>query len=149
LEYLQSQYDQESHFKPTDPASLRDYIYWMHYAEGSLMPLLVFQLVISKVGERVPFLIRPLANKITDGIRAGFVQPRLKDHIAFLEQYLGQHEYVAGQFSFADIQMSFPLEAMATRLQGHYPNIQKYLARIHVRPAYQQAKARDPEQAQV
>ncbi|WP_017401289.1 glutathione S-transferase [Acinetobacter radioresistens] len=149
LEYLQSQYDQESHFKPTDPAALRDYIYWMHYAEGSLMPLLVFQLVISKVGERVPFLIRPLANKITDGIRAGFVQPRLKDHIAFLEQYLGQHEYVAGQFSFADIQMSFPLEAMATRLQGHYPNIQKYLAQIHVRPAYQQAKARDPEQAQV
>ena len=47
------------------------------------MPLLVFQLVISKVGERVPFLIRPLANKITDGIRAGFVQPRLKIILLF------------------------------------------------------------------
>lgn len=147
LEYLQRQYDPAAHFKPHDPAALQHYTYWMHYAEGSLMPLLVFQLVLNKVGEQVPFLLRPLAHKITEGIRAGFIQPRLKDHIAYLEQYLAQHAYFAGEFSFADIQMSFPLEAMATRLQGHYPHIQQYLKRIHTRAAYQQAKARDPEQA--
>jgi glutathione S-transferase len=112
----------------------------MHYAEGSLMPLLVFQLVMNNVGKNVPFFIRPVANKITDGVKAGFIGPRLKDHIAFIEQYLSEHDYFAGEFSFADIQMSFPLNALLTRTTGQFPNIRAFLKRIEMRPAYQRAK---------
>ena len=109
------------------------------------MPLLVFQLVMNNVGKNVPFIIRPIANKITDGIKAGFIRPRLKDHIVFLEEYLSQHDYFAGQFSFADIQMSFPLEAILTRTTGQYPNIQAFLTRIQSRPAFQRAKQKGIE----
>ena len=45
-------------------------------------------------------------------VKANFVRPRMKDHISFLENYLAEHEYFAGDFSFADIQMSFLLEAL-------------------------------------
>lgn len=145
LEYLQSQYDLDHQFKPQNDEDAFQYLYWMHYAEGSLMPLLVFQLVMNNVGKNVPFLIRPVANKITDGIKASFIRPRLKDHISFLEDYLAKHDYFAGQFSFADIQMSFPLEAILTRITGQYPHIQAFLKRIQTRPAYQQAKQKGIE----
>lgn len=140
LEYLQTKFDTTQRFKPQQDDDAFQYLYWMHYAEGSLMPLLVFQLVMNNVGKNVPFFIRPVANKITDGVKAGFIGPRLKDHIAFIEQYLSEHDYFAGEFSFADIQMSFPLNALLTRTTGQFPNIRAFLKRIEMRPAYQRAK---------
>lgn len=145
LEYLQEQYDPQQQFKPQDRADLQQYRYWMHYAEGSLMPLLVMQLVMNNVPQHVPFLVKPVAKKITAGVKAAFIQPRLKDHIQFLETYLASHDYFAGTFSFADIQMSFPLQALMTRAHGNYPNIQAFLQRIAQRPAY--ARALSKEQA--
>ena len=145
LEYLQEQYDPQQQFKPQDRADLQQYRYWMHYAEGSLMPLLVMQLVMNNVPQHVPFLVKPVAKKITAGVKAAFILPRLKDHIQFLETYLASHDYFAGTFSFADIQMSFPLQALMTRAHGNYPNIQAFLQRIAQRPAY--ARALSKEQA--
>ena len=142
LEYLQSTYDTESQFKPQDQATLQQYNYWMHYAEGSLMPLLVMNLVMSKVADQVPCLIKPIAKKITQGVQAGFINPRLGDHIPFIEQYLKLHDYFAGDFSFADIQMSFPIIAMQQRIKGQYPEMQAYAERLQQRPAYIRAKAK-------
>lgn len=143
LEYLQEQYDPQQQFKPQDRADLQQYRYWMHYAEGSLMPLLVMQLVMNNVPQHVPFLVKPVAKKITAGVKAAFIQPRLKDHIQFLETYLASHDYFAGTFSFADIQMSFPLQALMTRAHGNYPNIQAFLQRIAQRPAYTRALSKE------
>ena len=143
LEYLQESYDSTQQFKPQDPDHRQQYRYWMHYAEGSLMPLLVMQLVMSNVPQHVPFLVKPVAKKITAGVKAAFIQPRLKDHIQFLETFLASHDYFAGTFSFADIQMSFPLQALMTRTQGEYPNIQAFLKRIAQRPAYTRALAKE------
>lgn len=112
LQHLQESYDAAGLFKPADASARQQYRYWMHYAEASLMPLLVMQLVMNNVPQHAPWLIRPVARKISAGVKAGFVQPRLKDHIEFLEGYLAEHDYFAGQFSFADIQMSFPLQAL-------------------------------------
>ena len=143
LEYLQEQYDTQQQFKPQDHANKQQYRYWMHYAEGSLMPLLVMQLVMTNVPQHVPFLIKPVAKKITAGVKAGFIQPRLKDHVQFLESYLATHDYFAGTFSFADIQMSFPLQALVSRTQGEYPNIQAFIQRIAQRPAYLRAQGKE------
>ena len=66
----------------------------------------------------------------------------------FLESELAQRAWFAGaQFSAADIQMSFPLEAAAARggLDQRYPNLTDFLARIHARPAYQRALAQGGE----
>lgn len=139
LQHLQESYDAAGLFKPADASARQQYRYWMHYAEASLMPLLVMQLVMNNVPQHAPWLIRQVARKISAGVKAGFVQPRLKDHIDFLEGYLAEHDYFAGQFSFADIQMSFPLQALQLRSPGKYPHIQAFLQRISSRPAFQQA----------
>lgn len=141
LEYLRTTYDKDNKFSASNSDDDLQYQYWMHYAEGSLMPLLVMTLVLSFVPPQVPFVIRPLANKIVDGVKDGFIQPRLADHIEFLEQHLAQHDYFVDEFTFADIQMSFPLVALQERLKGKYPNIQAYVQRIQQRPAFQKAKA--------
>jgi glutathione S-transferase len=140
LDYLQQQYDLQHQFKPQQPAEQRQYSYWMHYAEGSLMPLLVMTLVMNNVSKHVPWVIRPIAEKISDGVKAGFVRPRVKEHILYLEDYLAKHDYFAGDFSFADIQMAFPLIAIQNRLHGKYPNIQAFVQRIQQRPAFQRAE---------
>lgn len=143
LEYLQQKDDLEGKFKPSSQQDIQQYQYWMHYAEGSLMPLLVMQLVMTKVPEQAPWLIKPIAHKIADGVKGAFIKPRLSDHIQFIEKHLAQHDYFAGSFSFADIQMSFPLEALNSRMKGHYPNIHAFIQRIGQRKAYQQAKAKE------
>lgn len=145
LEYLQQHYDLQAQFQPQQTSAQQAYQYWMHYAEGSLMPLLVMQLVLTKVPQQVPWLVRPVANKISAGIKAGFIQPRLKDHIAYLEAYLSEHDYFAGDFSFADIQMSFPLQALQSRTGHRYPQIAAYLQRVEQRPAFQRAREREQQ----
>ena len=140
LEYLQQHYDTQRQFKPQQASAQQAYQYWMHYAEGSLMPYLVMTLVMSNVPKHVPFLIKPIANKICDGVKGGFINPRLKEHSAYLEDYLSQHDYFAGDFSFADIQMSFPVVAMHERVKAHNPQMVTYAQRIQQRPAFKKAK---------
>ena len=142
LDYLQATYDTENKFKPQNSKDLMQYNYWMHYAEGSLMPLLVFNLVLTNVPKHVPFIIKPIAKKIAEGIKGGFIKPRLSDHIPFLENYVNEHDYFAGDFSFADIQMSFPIVALQERIGGKYPKMKAYAERIQQRPAFQKAKAK-------
>lgn len=145
LDYLIDHYDRARVFRPDDPALQREYAYWMHYAEGSLMPLLVMTLVLSMVPKKVPLLIRPVAHKIVDGVGEAFTHPRLKEHLHYLENYLTHHTYFAGDFSFADIQMSFPLFAITERFKGQYPHIHAFVERVQQRPAYHQARQRGGE----
>ena len=142
LDYLQATYDTENKFKPQNSKDLMQYNYWMHFAEGSLMPLLVFNLVLTNVPKHVPFIIKPIAKKIAEGVKGGFIKPRLSDHIPFLENYVNEHDYFAGDFSFADIQMSFPIVALQERIGGKYPKMKAYAERIQQRPAFQKAKAK-------
>lgn len=137
LEYLRLEYAK------SQPDDIHQYNFWLHYAEGSLMPLFVFKLVLGLVTPKAPFLIRPIAHKITRGIEQSFIEPRLKDHIEYVEQFLGKHEYMAGEFSFADIQMAFPLKVLSTRTELSIPNILNYLQRLEARPAYQRAQRHD------
>ncbi|MEB5476831.1 glutathione S-transferase [Acinetobacter pollinis] len=143
LEYLQMAYDGSGTFKPKQPTQLQHYLFWLHYAEGSLMPLLVFRLVLGLAAQRAPFLIRPVAQKFSKNIKRGFIQPRLSDHVQYIEKYLADHEYLAGEFSFADIQMSFPLDVLAKKVSLNIPNIKRYLARIEERDAYRIARVKE------
>lgn len=70
LEYLQETYDAESRLKPLDPAHKVQYRFWLHYAEGSLMPLLLMKLVFNSLGKPpVPFGIRTWAKRWGRGCR--------------------------------------------------------------------------------
>jgi len=129
--------------KPGTPERLR-YRYWMHYAEGSVMPMLVMKLIFGRVPSAVPALIRPIAKAIVKGVEGNFLNPNLKRHLDFIESELGKSEWFAGaEFSAADVQMSFPAEAAAVRgNDADRPNTEAFLKRIHARPAYQRALER-------
>ena len=125
---------------PGTPERLR-YTYWLHYAEGSAMPLLLQKLLFTLAPKRAPALLRPFVKPVFDGMLATLVDPQLQQHIAFWEGELSKGEWFAGDdFTAADIQMSFPLEAASARVGlGKAPKAAAWLERIHARPAYSRA----------
>ncbi len=116
--------------------------YWLHYAEGSAMPPLLMKLVFEVLPQRAPFLVKGLVKGIANTAQSSFVDPQLKAHFDYWETELGKADWFAGpEFSAADIMMSFPIEAGASRggaLEGR-PRLTEYLHRIHNRPAYRAA----------
>ncbi|HEY0955144.1 MAG TPA: glutathione S-transferase [Roseateles sp.] len=145
LEYLVDRYGQ-GRLKPTDEQALLHYRYFMHFAEGSAMPPLVMKLVFNKVKRApAPFFVKPIAKGIADKVLSSFVQPNIDAQLKFLEGELASRHWFAGsEFSAADVQMSFPLEAAASRGtdMAAYPKLKAFLDRIHARPAYQRALER-------
>ncbi|TPG21271.1 glutathione S-transferase [Variovorax guangxiensis] len=122
------------------------YRYWLHYAEGSAMPPLLLKLIFDKIeNAKMPFFIKPIAKGIAGKAKAGFVSPNIRTHLDFMEGELGRSDWFAGtEFTGADIQMSFPVEAARARggLDESRPRLMAWLARIHARPAYQRALER-------
>ena len=120
--------------------------YWMHFAEGSAMPPLLLKLIFERIKvSPMPFFAKPIAKGICNKVLAVMVEPNLKRQLDFMEAELGKSEWFAGvEFSAADIQMSFPLEAAAQRagLDASRPKLMAFLKRIHARPAYRQALKR-------
>ncbi len=119
--------------------------YWLHYAEGSAMPPLLLSLAFSRVAKApMPFFARPVARAIAGKAMAGFIRPQLGLHAGYLEVELAKAEWFCGDaFSAADIQMSFPVEALAARLGiDACPHLQAWLQRIHARPAWRRALER-------
>lgn len=119
------------------------YDYWMHYAEGSAMPPLVMKLIFKQIPkQKMPFFVRPIAQKITERVLGTYIDPQLKLHLDYLSNELQPSGWFVGnEFSAADIQLSFPLEAASQRttLKQDYPKLVDFLKRIHARPAYQRA----------
>ena len=146
LEYLVERHG-EGRFAPKagTPDRVR-YTYWMHYAEGSLMPPLLMKLVFDQIAKaKMPFIVRPVARGIADRVRRSFVVPQIERHLDYLEGELRERDWFAGHaFSAADVQMSFPLEAAQARggLDARRPRLMDFLARVRARPAYQRALAR-------
>ncbi len=142
LEYL---VDKAGKFVPAagTPAH-RDYRYWLHYAEGSLMPLLLLKLIFGKVRTaKMPFFARPIARKIAGTVEGQFVGPNLDRHVAFIADTLAKRAWFAGDaMSAADVQMSFPMEAIAARVAGAPAVIGKWVATVKARPAFQRALER-------
>jgi glutathione S-transferase len=124
-------------------AQRRQFTYWLHFAEGSAMPFLLLMLVFNKVRTApMPFFLKPVAKGIADQVTKMFIAPNLQRQLDFMEAELKQRPWFAGnEFTAADVQMSFPLEAAAARggLDARYPLMTAWLAKIHARPAYQRA----------
>jgi glutathione S-transferase len=118
--------------------------YYMHYAEGSLMPLLLLRLIFGRVkSAKMPFFAKPVAKKIAGQVETTFIDPNLERHVRFIDGELAKSTWFAGEeLTIADIQMIYPMEALAAR----YPNVPERIAawveRARARPAYQRAEAR-------
>ena len=116
------------------PAASGDALRWrhfLHYAEGSMMPPLFAILIVGRLGIFGRLARKPLRRM-------------LGQHLAWLDAELaGRPWFAGGEFTAADVMMSFPLEAARARagLDTRYPHLQDWLARIHARPAYARALA--------
>jgi glutathione S-transferase len=113
-------------------AALR-YRFWLHYAEGSMMPPLLLKLVVGRI---------PLVGKRVVEQR---IQPMIDRHLDYVEAELAQCPWFAGdEMTAADIMMSFPLEAARSRggLGASRPATMAWLEKVHARPAYQAALAK-------
>lgn len=120
-----------------DKANFAEYLFWLHFAQGSMVPAGMIGLVITHLGASA------------NGGLAKAMQARGDRAFELVEARLGEEAYFAGDdFTAADIVMLFPLSTMRVFLPrdlSPFPNIRAYLKRIGERPAYRRAMERgDP-----
>jgi glutathione S-transferase len=116
-----------------DPRSKEydDYVYWLHYAEGSAS---------------LPFVIDPIAKSF--GKLATPLQRRvnyeLDLNLGFIDNCLAKNDYLlGGELTAADVQMSFVGELAVTFMDASpYANLDAWVARFQARSAYQAALER-------
>lgn len=117
------------------------YRYWIHYAEGTFMPLMLISLLMNRIETApVPFFIKPITKSIAAKAMAGYAGPNIKLNLDYLEATLQESAWFCGaDMTGADIMLSFPIEAAATRtsLASDYPALMAFHQRIRVLPAYQ------------
>ena len=102
---------------PGTPERLR-YTYWLHYAEGSAMPPLLLKLVFDRVEKGADAVLRAAdrARRSPARAKSTFIEPQSSCTSTSWRRELGKSTWFAGnEFTAADIQMSFPLEAAAAR----------------------------------
>src|SRR5271155_1558229 len=146
IEYLVDRYGRGRLIPPAGTPERLRYTYWLHYAEGSAMPPLLLKLVFDRVANNpAPWPVSAIARRIAGTVTGTFIGPQLKRHLDYMEAQLAAHTWFAGEeFTAADVQMSFPLEAAAARagLNASRPQLSAFLDRIHARDAYQRALER-------
>lgn len=141
------------------------YRHFMHYAEGSLMIIILLTLFIGGMNvlldvflradhateiknASVPFFIKPITRTIASRIESAFLTRNIKLHLDFVENELKNTggEFVCGnQLTGADIMMIFPLEMAAQRAgltKAKYPTIAAWIERMRSREAYKKSVQR-------
>lgn len=146
LEYLAETYG-KGRFQPAaGTEGHRHCRYFLHYAEGSLMPYLLLKLIFGKIkAAKLPFFVKPIAKKIASKVSADFIDPNLTRHVAFVGAHLEKHTWFAGDdLSIADFQMLFAIEGILSRAKDFTlsPKLGEWVARCKARPAFQRALAK-------
>jgi glutathione S-transferase len=114
-----------------DHPDFADYVFWLHFANGSFVATEMLSLVANALGVA------------QDNPGRGFINARSAKVFDLIERRLGEAPYFAGEaVTAADIMMVFPLTTMRMfipRDLADFPNIRAYLQRIGARPAYRRA----------
>ncbi|KAL4899423.1 hypothetical protein BDW74DRAFT_163617 [Aspergillus multicolor] len=125
----------------------RQYRYYMHYTEGSLMPLVVTNILMDVVQSAPPFFLKPLVGIVPSILKKEYTGPNFKTHLGYLEDQLattpGNARYLAGtQFTAADILMSYPLiilREVKVLEKEHYPALWDYINGLTEMEGYRKA----------
>ena len=139
-EYILAKYGDGGLSRRYGQASFPDYLFWFHFANGNLLPVMGRSLILGRL------------NLPADNALAGWVRSRQHRSLLQLDSRVAEHEYLAGDgFSAADIMNVFPLTTMryfSPLDLSPYPGILAYLQRVTARPGYQRAMAKgDPGMA--
>jgi glutathione S-transferase len=143
VEYLVNKYDKGRLLPEQGTPERLAYTYWLHYAEGTFMPLMIVSLIMNRIeNSPMPFFVKPVAKGIAGKVRANYLEPNVKRNLDFMNTTLGKATWFCGNnLTAADIQMSFAVEAAEVRtdLKANYPNLQRYLQQMRALPTYQHA----------
>jgi glutathione S-transferase len=131
IEYLLRRYG-NGRFQPKPGTMAFDeYVFWMHYAEGSAMPALIVRINVSRVGDAAAGTLPRLDAEIAL-------------HLGYIDSALQDRQYILGDdLTAADIQLSFVGELAAARFGiDNHSRIKAWVERFQARPAYRAALAR-------
>jgi glutathione S-transferase len=138
VEYILARYGHGRLQHGPDHAHFAAYLYWFHFANGNLQPVMARSMMVGRAGLAPDHPVQQA------------VQVRLDKVLAWIEARLGECPYLAGvEFTAADIMSVFSLTTMRIFQPldlSPYPNILAYLQRIGARPAYSRAMQKgDPD----
>jgi glutathione S-transferase len=138
MEYIMARYGSGDLMPAPTEDRFADYLYWFHFANGSLQPNLGRSMILSRL------------DLAADNPMVQWVNGRRELVMRLVEERLGETDYLAGNaFTAADIVTVFSLTTMRIYLPfdlAPYPNILAYLQRIGARDAYRRAmKKGDPD----
>ncbi|KAI5923435.1 glutathione S-transferase [Camillea tinctor] len=139
VEYIAQIYGKGSLVVQPGAKNYADYLYWFHFGNGSLVPAVMYKMVLASSG----------ASPVNEAVQR--YGARLQRLLALLDQRLGEVPWLAGdEFTCADIMNLFALTT-ARCFQpldlSEYKNIVAYLKRVSGREGYRRAmKKGDPDQ---
>lgn len=122
------------------------YLFWLHTAQGSMMPLLLMEAVFNILISRAPFWMRPIVSSALNQASSRMILPRMNKLLALAEKDLADKPWFGGeQLSAADIVISYPMESALERhfITNEHPNCQAWLERIKQCPSYLSAREKD------
>jgi glutathione S-transferase len=134
FDYILARYGDGRLVVAKDDPGFADYLFWYHFANGSIMPSLLTGAVLGSLGIGE-------GNDFSRGVVG-----RADHGYALLEARLATVPYLAGEtFTAADIMNLFALttlRAFAPRDLSALPAVTRYIERLTARPAYRRAIAR-------
>lgn len=141
VEYIISKYG-KGKAQPTKAGEL-DNLYFVHYSEGTLMPLVVNKYIFKLIPDHSPFFLRPLLRPVFAAIDQRRLAPEMKKNLEYVEAHLAKAgKWFAGgeEPTAADYMMEFPLDRLLLHLPDLLgPKTKEWVARVHERPAYKRA----------
>lgn len=138
IEYILAKYGAGKLTVGPEQANFADYLYWLHFANGTFMPA------------QMTLMMQRFMGGGADNPGTAFLADRGERLWRLIDARLAQAPYFAGpDFTAADIIMGFPLTTMRTFIPhdlSPYPALRAYLQRIGERPAYRSAMQKgDPQ----
>ena len=132
VEYILERYG-NGRLAPAIGSPLRgEFLQWVHFAEATAFPpvgVVVWHTLYEQNADRFPEIIQSARGRALEAF--GFVEKRLE----------GRDYLLGADFSGADVMMGFTLFAARALgvLDDRYANVNRYLARLEQRPAFQKS----------
>jgi glutathione S-transferase len=136
VEYILTKYGKGKLSVPADAANYADYLFYLHFANGSLQPAVVGYRLITASG-------------LSESKAAFFTKRNFKKYLEMLNDRLSKNTWLAGEeFTAADCMTVFSLTTMRTFSPyslKDYDGILAYLKKVGEREGYRRAMAKcDP-----
>ena len=133
VQYLLARYGKGAMVPAVIAPEFPEYLQWLHYAEGMIMPQVNSIVVETK-------FLPPEKRNETNVARATKLLTRM---LAAVDAHMEGRAFLAGEFSGADIMTGHACvvaDRLGADLSG-YPNVRAYVDRLKARPALQTALA--------